>query len=172
MLGCLRRRGARKMPKRLRALHFRTVGPWLYLGLIRGNAGRAIGSKPAPIVLHTARCPRRACSGKLEQAFVIGKRRGISHLARGTRSRGGRGGDLVDVPVRCLSHLQRSTGGFGPEKPFSRYVILRKKEGSRGGRGPGLRMYPIVPSRVRCHRRPVLSERSSSLRSYAWRREP
>lgn len=94
------------MPKRLRVLHFRTVGPWLYLGFVRRNAGGAIRSKPALIVLHTARCPRRACSGKPEQAPVIGKRRGILHLARGTRSRGGRGGDLVDVPVRCLSHCK------------------------------------------------------------------
>jgi len=110
--------------------------------------------------------------GETQAGVRDGKRRGILRLARGTRSRGARGGDLVDVPVRCLSQLQKSTSGLGPEKPFPQYVVARKRDGGRGGRGPGLRMYRIVPSRVRCSRRPALSERGSSLRSYAWRREP
>lgn len=120
----------------------------------------------------TARCPRRAGPVKAGQAFVIGKRKGTLRFVRSSESLGGRGGDLVDVPVRCMSHLQKSTSGLGSEKPFPQYVVFRKKDGGRGGREPGLRMYSIVPSRVRCHRRPGLSERSSSLRSYAWRGEP
>jgi hypothetical protein len=38
MLGCLRRRGARNKPKRLRVLHFRTVGPWTYRALLRWSS--------------------------------------------------------------------------------------------------------------------------------------
>jgi hypothetical protein len=52
MLGCLRRRGARKKPKRLRALRFRTVGPWLYLGLDRRKGlycGAPKGTRSTPI---------------------------------------------------------------------------------------------------------------------------
>lgn len=88
----------------------------------------------------TARCPRRAHSGKPGRTSVIGKRRGTLRFARRTESRGGRGGDLVDVPVRCMSHLQKSTGGLGSEKPFPQYVVARKRDGGRGGREPGLRM--------------------------------
>lgn len=47
----------------------------------------------------------------------------------------------MDVPVRCLSHLQKSTGGLGSEKPFPQNVVSRKRDGGRGGRGPGQRMY-------------------------------
>jgi len=46
MLGCLRRRGARKTPKRLRALRFRTVGPWLYLGPGRRKTVGVVGANP------------------------------------------------------------------------------------------------------------------------------
>jgi len=54
MLGCLRRRGARKTPKRLRALHFRTVGPWLYLGLGRRKSIQAIVANPLRSYFHGA----------------------------------------------------------------------------------------------------------------------
>lgn len=57
------------------------------------------------------------------------------------------------------------------KEALSPYVFSRKRDGGRGGREPGLRM-TIVQSRVRCSRRRALSERSFSLRSYAWRREP
>jgi len=186
MLGCLRRRGARKTPKRLRALRFRTVGPWLYLGSGRSNASLlrrpgdvkqahktagAIEANPLRSYLHgalpTARRPGESRTGvrdwQTQGDSTLREKLGVFRRAR-RRSRG--------CARTLMSHLQKSTSGLGSEKPFPQYVVLRKKDGGRGGREPGLRMYSIVPSRVRCHRRPGLSERSSSLRSYAWRGEP
>lgn len=153
MLGCLRRRGARKMPKRLRALRFRTVGPSLHLGSRRRKTARASEANPL-----------RSCrDGALPTARNLGETRG------GVRDRQTQGdsrpreGHGISWRARRRSRgcartlfvsLQKSTSGFGSEKPFPQNVIPRKRNGDRGGRGPGLRMYPIVPSRVRCHRRP------------------
>jgi len=114
-------------------------------------------SKPAPIVL-----PRRAAHGAHVRGNSSrrprGKRWGILHLARGTESsKRARRRSRGCARTLYVSFLQKSTGGLGSEKPFPQYVILRKRDGDRGGRGPGLRMYRIVPSRVRCHRRPALT---------------
>jgi len=110
MLGCLRRRGARKTPKRLRALRFRTVGPWLYLGLGRRKVStarlnvaqhahkmaRAIGANPLRSYFHgalpTARVPgvkNRTCvrDWQTQGDSTLRKKNGVSRRAR-RRSRG------------------------------------------------------------------------------------
>jgi len=107
------------MPKRLRALRFRTVDPWLHLGSrferLHGTATCTEAHKKLErakqtrfVRVSTARCPRRAGSGKPGPVNVIGKRQGLYAFARRNGARGGRGGDLVDVPVRHLSLFCRS----------------------------------------------------------------
>jgi hypothetical protein len=110
MLGCLRRRGARKKPKRLRALRFRTVGPWLYLGLGRRKVStarlnvaqhahkmaRAIGANPLRLCFHgalpTARVPgvknrTGVRDWQTQGDSTLRKKNGVSRRAR-RRSRG------------------------------------------------------------------------------------
>jgi hypothetical protein len=96
MLGCLRRRGARKKPKRLRVLRFRTVGPWLYLGPGRRKVSTArhnvvqhahkttwaVGANPLRSCFHGALPTARVPGIKTGQAFVIGKTQGDSTLRK------------------------------------------------------------------------------------------
>jgi len=153
MLGYLRRRGNRKTPKRLRFLRFRVVGPWLYLGSDRRKTVRAALANPLWSyfrgALPTARLFGETRVGVRDRQTqgdsTLRKKNGVSRRAW-RRSRG--------CARTLFVSLQKSIGGFGSEKPFSHYVILRKGDGKRCGREPGLRMYPIVPSRVRCSRRP------------------
>lgn len=70
-------------------------------------------------------------SGKPGQAFVIGKRQGTLDLARGTESRGGRGGDLVDVPVRCLSHCRIRQAALAQRSPFPIRILSKEGWGTR-----------------------------------------
>jgi len=148
MLGCLRRRGARKKPKRLRALRFRTVGPWLYLGGFQGNLGLAVGGESAfGRTSHGALPPARFrrptptkdgvdTGSRTESGQTLGDhwpREGhvVSRRAR-RRSRG-------SCPYVVVS-LQMSIGGLAQRSPSPK----RKRPkglGGRGERGPGLRMY-------------------------------
>jgi hypothetical protein len=84
------------MPKRLRALHFRTVGPWLYLGLGDRKISWAIRANPLCSCFHGA-LPMARMLGVKNQAGVHDrqtqgdsrprKRNGVSRRAR-RRSRG------------------------------------------------------------------------------------
>ena len=143
MLGCLRRRGARKTPKRLRALRFRTVGPWLYLGRCLRKKVSAVGANPLRSCFHGALPTARMTpqgnlgpqgdlgSGNRAQALVIGKRQGTLDLARGTGSRGGRGGDLVDVPVRCLSRCRSRQAVLAQRSPSPIRILSKEGWGTR-----------------------------------------
>lgn len=101
------------------------------------GAGRPAANPPRVVPL-TARRARRVHSGKLEWANAR-KRQGIVGLVRGRRFRGGRGGDLAEVPVRsCLvADVDRR---LGPQKPFLQTHPLERGDGGRGERGLGLRM--------------------------------
>lgn len=86
---------------------------------------------------------------------------------------GGRGGDLVDVPVRFVL-VADDDKRLGPNKPFPHTLPRESTGGGRGERGPGVRMYqscavsrPHSPAG-----NGALPVRSLSLRSHTWREEP
>lgn len=112
-----RRRGARKRPKRLRALH---APGQLVRGCTSACLHESAGGRSKRIrfdrasrgALRTARSP-----GQLGRR-TWRKRQGITGLARGSWLRGGRGGDLVDVPVCCclVADIDKR---LGSKKPLS-----------------------------------------------------
>jgi len=133
------------MPKRLRALRFRTVGPWLYLGPNRRKTGRAVVANPLRSYFHGALPTARMISretwglggtrkgelGERETGSGVRdwqtpgdsrprKGNGISRRAR-RRSRG--------CARTLFVSLQNSTGGFGSKKPFPHTYSLERGMG-------------------------------------------
>lgn len=121
---------------------------------------------------HGALPTAHTVQGNLDEVPAIGKRlgtlrprkgHGISRRTR-RRSRG--------CARTLYVSLQKSIGGFGPEKPFPRTYFPERemRDAVDGGLAYGCNQSCKVASAVTggAH----LSARSSSLRSYAWRREP
>jgi hypothetical protein len=139
MLGCLRRRQARKKPKRLRALRFRVAGPRVHLGLVRAKAGAGRSEANPSLVVHGWRVAHGACVGHpclhlRWSAWHGAQTPGDPRLRKGPLVYGGRGGDLVDVLVRhfLVAEVDRR---LGPQKPFSRTQLLTRVKPGEGGGG-------------------------------------
>jgi hypothetical protein len=134
MLGRLRRRQVRKKPKRLRALHSRSSGPWLHLGW-RRKTSAALGESALGRAF-TARCRRRAPRGP-----TSGKRQGIIRPRKGrVILRRARTRRTWMCPYAVVS-LQKSIGGSDPQKPFPQTQSPVRALGGRGERGLGHWMY-------------------------------
>jgi hypothetical protein len=65
------------------------------------KTARAVQANPLGSCFHGALPTARVPGVKNRTCVRDGKRKGTLRFARRTESRGGRGGDLVDVPVRC-----------------------------------------------------------------------
>lgn len=150
MLDWLRRRGARKTPKRLRALHFRTVGPWLYLGGFQGNLGLAVGGESAAGRTSAARCPRHGFAGPCQRQRKKARRgyrepNGNRANARGSlASQGARGFEAgAERPRGWCSYvvvsLQISAGGSAQRIPSPQRIRPERARGDavNGGQAFG-----------------------------------